>query len=213
MIQFPPLEDLSWLAHGFTSRQADVDVTGSRSEMLKKLHHRHEAILQTQGIEWEKIRFAEQVHGNHVAIVGRDAAPVDFPKADGLVTISPGMGLGIYVADCCAVFLVETQRRAIGLLHSGKKGTELNIASAGLQELLAASGGSVDHVLAVLSPCIHDCCYDINFVEEIEKQLRSKGVDKVFRHSDCTGCLSEKYYSYRREKGQTGRMLAFMMVK
>ena len=76
---------------------------------------------------------AEQVHGNEVAVVpgspqiiAPDGLPV-VPGVDGLVTAEPGVVLAIYVADCGAIWLADRKTGAIGLLHSGKKGTEGNI--------------------------------------------------------------------------------------
>lgn len=69
---------------------------------------------------------AEQVHGNVVArIDDPPAAPV--AGADGMVTSEKKLCLAIYVADCAAVYLADKKGRAIGLVHSGKKGTELGI--------------------------------------------------------------------------------------
>jgi polyphenol oxidase len=208
-----PLEQYSWLAHGFTTRQSGIDVKTSKSEALERLQGFHQLLVKSQGISWEKVRFAEQIHGHEVAKVPFQSKPMEYPGVDGLITAEPNVPLGIYVADCCAIFLVETQRRAIGILHSGRKGTEEQIARKGIHELLASCQGSISTIVAVLSPCIHKCCYDSDFRTEIEQQLRDEGVPKIWRHPDCTGCNLDRYYSYRKEKGQTGRMLAFMMVR
>ena len=216
MIRFPLLERFSWLVHGFTVRQEGVDVNAGRGEVLARLRENHRKILDSQGVEVERLRLAEQVHGNRVAVVDGIAANSGSyrpaPNADGLVTASQGIPLGIYVADCCAIYLVEHEKRGIGLLHSGRKGTEGNIAREGVQRLVEICGGHAKNMVAVLSPCIHACCYDVDFVSEIERQLKGEGVGEVWRHPDCTGCRLDRYYSYRKEKGRTGRMLAFMGI-
>ena len=70
---------------------------------------------------------------------GRDRRAVAgdrcFGGADGLVTNQPGVSLGIYVADCGAVFLVDPVRRCLGLVHSGKKGTELAIVERAIEQM------------------------------------------------------------------------------
>ena len=210
MIAFPPLDRLPWLIHGFTLRPDGGEI-----------------ILKSQGIEWSDLRLAEQVHGNQVAMVSADnlkslpatrqAGEISnlkfpIPGADGLVTATANVPLGIYVADCCAVFLVEPRKRAIALLHSGRRGTEENIVHQGMESLMSLNGGNPSDVVAVLSPCIHRCCYEVDFVAQIEQQLRNEGVREIWRHPDCTSCRADLYYSYRKEKGRTGRMLAFAMV-
>ena len=214
MIAFEPFNPFPWLVHGFTTRQKRVNVHALRTEVRAGLQKAHQHLLKSNDIEPGDLCLAEQVHENGVEVVDGVADPAkSFPGVDGLVTSHTNVPLGIYVADCCAIFLVETERHAIGLLHSGRKGTEANIAREGVRELETVSDGDPAKMIAVLSPCIHGCCYDVDFVSEIERQLKAERVGEVWQHPDCTGCHLDRYYSYRKEKGQTGRMLAFMMIR
>ncbi len=220
LITFPPLDRFPWLVHGFTTRQEGVDANRPRGEVITRLGKCHEMVFDTLGISWESLRLAQQAHGNKVAVVCADNLKSEIsnlksqiPGVDGLVTATAGVPLGIYVADCCAVFLIETRHRAIGLLHSGRRGTEGNIVRQGIRELTTLSGGKPSDVVAALSPCIHGCCYDLDFVAQIEQQLRKEGVEEAWRHPDCTGCHTDRFYSYRKEMGRTGRMLAFAMIR
>lgn len=209
-ITFPKLDVLPWLTHGFIVRQPHIDENIPRNQILARLQKKHGSILKSQGINGDALCLAEQVHGNGVDIA--NIAGISYAGVDGLVTTKLGLPLGIYVADCSAIFLVETRRPAIGLLHSGRKGTEANIVREGIAQLKAVCGGEMSHIIAIISPCIHRCCYDVDFVETIEMQLAAEGVNEIWRHPDCTGCHCDRYYSYRKEKGHTGRMLAFMMI-
>ena len=208
-LQFEPLKRLPWIVHGFTLRpfagRPDPDAGTS------KLTLQHQKVLDGFGLERGTLALAEQLHGAEIAAVrhGRSVAP----GADGLLTIWAGVVLGIHVADCCAIYLVETRQHAIALLHSGRRGTEANIAGAGVRKLLETCGGTARDLVAVLSPCIHKCCYDVDFVAEIERQLGESGVGSVWRHADCTACHPNRYDSYRRDKGTTGRMLAFLALR
>lgn len=210
VVTFAELSALPWLVHGFTARVPGLDVKVDRALALERLRQSHQEVLAQRGMSLETMRFAEQVHGAKVAratFANREISP----NVDGLVTDEAGLGLGIYVADCCAIFLVDRRSKAIGLLHSGRKGTDANIAMEGETQLLEFSGGRPEDVIAALSPCIHGCCYDSDFCSQIEEQLRALRVGAVVRHPDCTGCRQDRYYSYRKEQGRTGRMLAFMM--
>ncbi len=212
-LSLPPLEHISWLSHGFAVRQEDVDVKASKSETQSKLQQRHDVLLRSEGIKPPKLNLVKQVHGNRIVIVDSLRKKRQMPEADGLVTSLAGVPIGIHVADCCAIYLVEMKHRVIGMLHSGRKGTEANIVKEGVKALRMLCHGDSTNIVAVLSPCIRECCYDVDFVSQIESQLHSQGVTEVWRHPDCTGCRSDLYYSYRKEKGQTGRMLAFMMIQ
>lgn len=154
---------------------------------------------------------AKQVHGNHIAVL-REPVTQEIAESDGLVTNVPGLCLGVYVADCCAIYLVDPVHRAIGLLHSGKKGTELAIAERALETMAREYGSRPAEVVAQLSPCIRPPEYESDFAAEIVRQLKGAGVGEVADCGENTGADLERYYSYRVEKGRTGRLLALLMV-
>jgi len=154
------------------------------------------------------------VHGAEIAVV--EQAPQfneDFSGADGLLTKLRNVSLGIYVADCCAVYLVDPVRHAIGLVHSGKKGTELGIVGRAI-DLMRSRFGTVPQDLVVqLSPCIRPPHYEIDFAADIVRSCEERGVVNVHDSGVCTACDLERYYSYRAEKGRTGRMLALLAIR
>jgi copper oxidase (laccase) domain-containing protein len=61
-----------------------------------------------------------------------------------------------------------------------------------------------------LSPCIRPPHYEIDFVSEIIRQCRALDVQHIHDSGMCTACDLGRYYSYRAEKGKTGRMLAVL---
>lgn len=154
---------------------------------------------------------AEQIHSNQVAVVSGPAA-TPAPGADALVTTTRGLALGIHVADCAAIYLVDRQRRGIALAHSGRKGTELDIATATLETLLAATGARPLDIIAQISPCIRPPHYEVDFAAEIRAQLARAGVVEIHDCQTCTFSDPGKYYSYRRESGRTGRLLAALAL-
>ncbi len=127
-----------------------------------------------------------------------------------MITNQPGLALGIHVADCCAVYLVDPIRRAVGLVHSGKKGTELNIAGTALDQMKARFGSKMSEMIVQLSPCIRPPHYEIDFAARIVEQCREREVQQIHDTGFCTACDVDSYYSYRAEKGRTGRMLALL---
>ena len=116
------------------------------------------------------------------------------------------------MADCCAVFLVDSQRSAIGLVHSGKKGTELNVVGAAMQKMAVEFGTVPADLVAQLGPCIRPPFYEVDFAADIVQSLKRSGVRQIFDSGENTAADLERYYSYRMEKGQTGRMLALLGI-
>ena len=178
-----------------------------------KLHQENLRLLESSHITPSQLRILDQVHGKEIIHIANTISQPLPPKADGMITNIPGIALGIHTADCCAIFLVDPSKKAIALLHSGRRGTELEIAQEGVLQLCQHYGSQPKDLIAVLSPCIHGCCYDLDFASQIECQLKNSGVSTIFRHPDCTACHVDHYYSYRKEKGVTGRMLAYLMIR
>jgi polyphenol oxidase len=207
--RFPALNALEHVLHGFVLRVPGLDVRANRESALRRLEEYHQFARQSFGTR--QFRLAEQVHGNSVATVTADSAPKS-PQVDGLISRDPQVLLGIYVADCCAVFLIDPQRSAIGLVHSGKKGTELNIVGATIQKMASEFGTVPGDLVAQLSPCIRPPFYEVDFAAEIVRSLERSGVRQIFDSGENTAADLQRYYSYRMEKGQTGRMLALLGI-
>ena len=210
---FSPLQSVPDLVHGFTLRVPGLEMSHDKTEALARLHSIHEEILRNHNLTAMPFMTARQVHGNQIALIGPGTLAENcFANCDGMVTDQPGVSLGIYVADCCAVYLVDPVRRAIGLVHSGKKGTELGIASRAIETMVAQFGSRPSDLIVQLSPCIRPPHYEIDFAAEIVRQCREAGVTGVHDCGICTACDLARYYSYRAEKGRTGRMLAFLAL-
>jgi copper oxidase (laccase) domain-containing protein len=132
----------------------------------------------------------------------------EFPACDGIITNQRSVALGIYVADCCAVYIVDPKIPAIGLVHSGRKGTELGVVTNAIRQMTERFGSHPANMIVQLSPCIRPPHYQVDFAAEIRQQCRALGVQHIHDSGTCTACDLGRYYSYRAEKGKTGRMLA-----
>lgn len=207
---FPALSALPVL-HAFTGRVPGLDVKMDRTVALERLAKHHTEIQKKIGAGGRRFITAEQIHGAGVAAVhAGDIAPV--PDADALITDDPAVCLGIYVADCGPIWLVDPERHAIGCIHSGRKGTQLGIVSAAIGAMVENYGCVRSDIVAQLGPCIRPPNYEVDFAADIIRQCREAGLASVHDCGRCTAADSERYYSYRREKGQTGRMLALLAL-
>lgn len=213
MEQFAALSGISSLRHAFIGRVPRIDVASDKAEALRRLDAVHRRVRESLGLAGLPLLTAEQVHGNHVAVVDRAVATDKrFDGCDGIVTDQPNILLGIYVADCGAVFLADPVRKVIGLVHSGKKGTELGIVPQAIDLMVGRFGSAPADIIVQLAPCIRPPHYEIDFAAEILRQARGRGVRDVHDSGVCTACEPARYYSYRAEKGKTGRMLALLAM-
>lgn len=214
-----PLHELPGVRAGWCGRFAGVDVDCDRDDAMRRLRPHHEKWLAEQGGGVGSFWRAEQIHANRVAVVpgaettlAPDGLPC-VPGVDGLVTATPGVTLGIYVADCGPIWLADPVRRVVGLLHSGKKGTEQDIFGVAVEMMQREFGCAAVDLVAVLGPCIRPPDYEVDFAATVAGQAARHGVR---RFSDCginTASDPGTHYSYRRELGKTGRMLATIRLE
>jgi copper oxidase (laccase) domain-containing protein len=209
--QFPALSAIEICRHVFTQRIPGIDVSHDKAEVLKRLDAAHHEIRRAIGVGDWPLFTTEQIHGNKVAVLD---APVrkdkEFAGCDGIITNQRGVALGIYVADCCAVYIVDPKTPAIGLVHSGRRGTELGVVPNAITQMIDRFGSDQANMIVQLSPCIRPPHYEVDFAGEIVRQCRALGVKEIHDSGVCTACDLDHYYSYRAEKGRTGRMLALI---
>lgn len=216
VVQFPALLGVGgWLRHGFSLRVPGLEVGVEREVALARLRRCHEGMAGELGFEGGRLALAEQVHGVEVAWVGGASGVsgvVVAPGADGLATGAAGRGLGIHVADCCAVYVVDPVRRAVALLHSGRKGSEGGIVRRGIERLMEGAGSRPEDMIVQLSPCIRPPHYEVDFAAWIRRDAGACGVpaDQIHDDGTCTASDLTRFYSYRAEKGRTGRMFAVL---
>ncbi|CAB4244396.1 conserved protein of unknown function [Methylacidimicrobium sp. AP8] len=194
--EFFPSLTAKKLPHGFSLRTSVID----RAPPLADL-----------GIDPDRVVEAEQPHGDRIAFV-EDAACRLYSGVDGLLTECRGVALKIRVADCAAVYLFDPEIPAIGLVHSGRRGSEARIVVKAIEGFRKRWSTPAERLIVQISPCIRPPHYEVDFARQIREQARSLGVRSLFDCGTCTACHLDRYFSYRAEKGKTGRMWAVAML-
>ena len=208
---FPALEALPQVRARFFQRVPGLDVATDRDSAMARLAGIHRTALDRCGFAGMPLASAVQVHGNSVSVVtSGHVFPV--PDCDALVTSERGLCLGIYVADCTAVFIADKLGRGIALAHSGRKGTDLGIVSRTIETLLRHIAAEPRDLIVQISPCIRPPHYEVDFAAVIRRQAAEAGVLEIHDNLRCTASDLSTYYSYRMEKGKTGRLLAAMAM-
>jgi hypothetical protein len=181
---------------------------------------------QLDGALWQA-NWIRQVHGRAVLAVDDTAPSGTIGTADAIVTRRPGVLLVTRHADCAPILFWDPRVRALGLAHSGRRGTLANIAAAVI-EVLGERYGTVPHDLQIsIGAGIRSCCYEIqeDVASEIQEanggqylvhrqaatyfdgprmisdQCRDAGAVQVHGAIDgeCTCCGPNQYFSYRRD--------------
>ena len=163
----PDLSAMPGLRHAYFTRVGGVSEgiynglngglgSSDSADNIRENRRRMAAYLE---VEPQKLVSVWQVHSPDVVVV--DAPfPGDRPKADAMVTTTPGVALGISTADCGPILFADPLARVIGAAHAGWKGTFTGVIASTVQamETLGADRGNIT---AVLGPCIGPTAYEV----------------------------------------------------
>jgi purine-nucleoside/S-methyl-5'-thioadenosine phosphorylase / adenosine deaminase len=183
------------------------------------------AHLESAGVE--RLATATQIHGAHV-ITHAEAwrGWLRHPAADGhACAAGAATGVAVTVADCVPVFLGHPSG-AMGLLHSGWRGTEARIVERGV-EALAALGCEAASLVLHLGPAVCGRCYEVSpdvyrrltgktvdratpvdLRSLIAEHARACGVERISVSDRCTRCDNDRFFSHRG--GDQGRQISVM---
>jgi len=194
---------LPGLRHGFSTRS---------QVPLEKLDAELQAAFIAAGFPMEDAVHAEQVHGNRAQAVYVPLG-IRVPDVDAMATSVPRLPLVVRVADCGPLFFFDSVQRVIAVAHSGRRGTEGNIVQATLDCMKETYDSRPENVIVQLGPCIRPPHYEVDFAAEIARQARAGGIAQFHDSGACTASNLARYYSYRAEKGKTGRMWGVFMIE
>jgi YfiH family protein len=186
----------------------------------------------------EQWALVNQVHGTRIITVNAPEEVQTLrnspPAADGLITGCPDIVLGVKLADCVPVLLVSPRKRTAAAVHAGWKGTVQGIAFQAAVELMKQSGVNPDELHAAIGPSIGPCCFEVqedvaaHFPEFCKREVGDRWLVDLWKTNElqllnaglkpehvhvsrmCTVCDNEHFFSHRRDKGKTGRMVAFV---
>jgi len=155
---------------------------------------------------------------------------------DAMITNHPGLFLSVTIADCTPVLVYDPVHRAVATIHAGWRSTAALIAKKALRAMKESFHTRPQDCVAYVGTCIDECSYEVG--EEVAKhfetafvrqnglpgkycldlkaanaaQLRSRGIleSRIEISPYSTVLNNEDYFSHRKEKGQTGRMLALI---
>lgn len=165
MIRFLELEALGVSVAAFSEREDGDCGDPSRGRTAPG----RERVCLACGVDPKKLVCAEQVHGTAIARVemadaGRGAIdPASaLPRTDGLITETAGLPLAVFAADCVPLYLVDPQRRAVGLVHAGRQGALANVAGHAVDMLQREFRCRPDSLCALIGPSAGPSRYEVS---------------------------------------------------
>lgn len=140
-----------------------------------------------------------QTHTGVVLIIEAGDSPLETPegkavlRGDAVMTDVPGLVLGVQVADCVPVLVVDPRRRAVAAFHAGWRGTLKRIVERGVGRMRLRYGSRPEDLVAVVGPSIGACCYSVG--EEVRHEFESQFAygDLLFREVFDLEPIKQKY--------------------
>ncbi len=255
-LTFPLLEKTGMVRHLFSTRLGGVSegvyasmnlsfTRGDREEAVLENHRRIAGIL---GCDVNDMTASHQTHTTNIRrVTGADrgkgiSRERDYEDVDGLVTDEPGIVLVTYYADCVPLYFVDPVHRAIGLAHSGWRGTADRMGACMVRTMQDAFGSRPEELYAAIGPCICRDCYEVS--EDVAKRFADMGEqivlpgkapgkyqldlwlanERILEQAGipgeriavtdlCTCHNSDYLFSHRASGGKRGNLGAFLMLE
>lgn len=254
---FPNLEDTGVVEHLFTTRTggvskgvcATMNLSFSRGDDPEAVRENYRRIGAVLGVMPDHMVASRQTHTTNIHLVTEEnlgngiTRPSVYEDIDGLATDQPGIALVTYYADCVPLYFVDPVHRAIGLAHSGWRGTVSRMGEHMVHFMQEHFQSRPEELVTAIGPSICVDCYEIS--EEVAEQFRCGFPGNVLKKGKMPGkyqldlweanrsillkagvlpehlavtdvctCHNPEYlFSHRASHGQRGNLAAFLMLK
>ena len=238
------------IKHGFFTRHGGVSpkpwntlnigsTVGDEQTNVNTNRHR---LFNAIGRNENTIYDAWQVHGVN-AVIADNPRNLKCPhiKADILITENPGVTLLARFADCVPIFLCDTKKKIISIVHAGWQGSVNKIANIAVDSMKSKFGCKPENIIAGIGPSIGPEKYEVgeNVIKAVknisdfngadfldlkngrvhldlwhlnEKMLFDSGIKQIELACICTASDTCNWFSHRKENGKTGRFGAILAL-
>ena len=219
----------------FTTREF-VLTAAQREDLNEEAGNNRKLLLEKTGCN--EIYTAKQIHSTNVSIVENNKYFYD--ETDALISNIPNSIMLLNFADCVPIILFSPKYNVGAVVHAGWRGTASNIAFLTAKKMISDLNIEARNIIALIGPSIGKCCFETDFdvfdklISEKENkilyekrnnkyfidlkllnknQLKKAGIQNIDMCDYCTCCMSDIFFSYRKEKGLTARHSAIVKIK
>lgn len=200
---FPALDETGLVRHAFSTRLggvsegrfATMNFTFTRGDNPAHVKENYHRMAQALGVDEERMVLSWQTHTVNVRkVTAGDAGKGivrerDYQDIDGLITNVPGITLVTFYADCVPLYLLDPVNQAIGLSHSGWRGTAARMGRVTVEAMRQEYGTRPEDLIVCIGPSICQDCFEVG-AEVVE----------AFRAGFDAGCHNQ--LSYAKENGK-----------
>lgn len=175
-LTFPSFSAYPFVRHAFSTRMGGVssnefssmNLGFHRGDSDENVTENYRRFCRAAGFDYSSLVSSSQDHHTYIRRVGKEHRgigiwkPKDLLSVDGLITNEPGVTLVTHYADCVPLFLLDPQKRAIGLVHAGWRGTAAKIGSIAVAAMTREFGCHPEDMIAGIGPSIGPCCFEVD---------------------------------------------------
>lgn len=230
------LKSVNGVRHGFFTRQGGVsggiysalncglgssddsaNVSENRRRVAEHLDANHSGVITLY-----------QIHGATALTVERPVSRDALPKADAIVTATPGLAIGVLTADCTPILFSDFDGRIVAAAHAGWRGAIAGILESTIAEM-ERLGAQRSRIRAAVGPSINQPAYEVgpDFEAEVSgldksssrffsrdfgprphfdlpgyviERLARAGITDIEAQTSCTYQSESQFFSYRRSQ-------------
>ena len=189
-LSYPMLEETGIVHHGFSTKLggvskgcwATMNISTTRGDDPEDVEENQRRIARAIGVKPEDMTFTNQTHTTNVAVVRAEDKGRRFMETDGMITNVPGICLVTFYADCVPLYFVDPVKKAIGLSHSGWRGTVGKIGKVTVELMQKTYGSDSKDILAAIGPSICQDCYEVSedVIVKFQKSFEEKYWPELF---------------------------------
>lgn len=192
-LEYPMFSNTGIVRHGFSTRLGGVsqgdytsmNLSFTRGDDEAAVRENYRRMAKAIGVTCENMVLSQQTHTTNVRVVteadrGKGIMrPLDYTDVDGMVTNVPGICLVTFYADCVPLYFVDTHRKAIGLSHSGWRGTVGKMGKETVRKMTEEYGCDPKDILAAVGPSICMDCYEVS--EDVILKFKENFAQKYWK--------------------------------
>lgn len=219
----------------FTTREF-VLTPAQRDDLIIEAEKNREFLKEKLSVD--TIFTAKQTHSDNIEIIKNNQSFYD--NTDALISDIPDSLMMLNFADCVPIILYSIKDNSAAVVHAGWRGSASEIVVKTVNKMQNILNVNPENIIALIGPAIGKCCFETEedvfnklikdkqakdlYLQKNNKylidlkllnkyQLLSVGVNNIDMCDYCTSCMSEIFFSYRKEKGLTARHSAIVKIK
>lgn len=175
-LTFPPLSQLDFINHAFSTRIGGVskgefksmNLSFGRGDSDENVKQNYKIFCSAADFDYNSLVCSAQDHNTFVRAVTKEQCgigierPRDMQSVDGLMTDEAGVTLVTYFADCTPLIFADPVKRVIASSHAGWRGTANRIGKATVEAMCEKYGCDPTDIVSVVGPNIGGCCYEVD---------------------------------------------------